>query len=703
MKNNRILFLFVAVCISAQLKAQLNLDAGIIARQDSTTLLKESVVIADRMRGKAENDKTIFFMNNSILSASGSAPDVLRHIPGIQVDLKQNISLEGSTNILLFVNGKERDKSYISQLNPTLIDKIEILNTPPSNYEGSVTGVINIVLKKDINTGFSGQFFTELPTSKSIVYSFPTFNVQYGSEKWNLYTSYNGEINLEDIDETCRWQIREAGQILNITSVEQVRQKNLSHKIHYGLDYNVTPKDIISYYGSINPYSYEQDGDVTTDVNGDASSTWKKQREETDKNLNIFNSIYYKHLFNKEGREIAIDISNSHIKSSNSISYLNDADSGTPQVINDEKPSQVSTSIKVDFSSPLNENFMLNTGAKAEVKSMQNETAAGFDYDEQLYALYGTLNYKKTKFNLNFGLRAEYAESTLKNNFNKRKLSVLPYVIFQYKLNSRQNLLFTYRYSINRPSVFQLNPYTYVDNQFSVRKGNPLLEPEFMHRIYAEHSIRFNVSYISYRAFYERIGNVINNLTYLKDDASFETQLQNLGEIHQFGMQFSGSLKFGPVTISASSRLYNQSTSGNSLAKQYEIKNRRSWIFDANISSVVSFNHDFALSGTFQYSTVKNNIQDNAFSDALYIFSLDKTFRNNFKVGIMAALPFAKSFIYQQREVEAKNFSSSYSGNLNLPAFPIMLRLSYQFKIGKEKMPVYREREEAPKRAKTGL
>jgi hypothetical protein len=48
----------------------------------------------------------------------------------------------------------------------------------------------------------------------------------------------------------------------------------------------------------------------------------------------------------------------------------------------------------------------------------------------------------------------------------------------------------------------------------------------------------------------ESLDNVINNLTFLNDSAAFETQVQNLGNIHQLGMQFLGSLKFGPLTIS---------------------------------------------------------------------------------------------------------------------------------------------------------
>lgn len=678
-------------------------DAGIIQLQDSTQLIAETVVEAERVKGKAENEKTIFYMNKKILSATGNTPDLLRYIPGIQVDLKQNISLEGKADILLFVNGKERDKSYISQLNPSLIDRVEIMNTPPSNYDGNASGVINIILKKEQETGFNGQIFTEIPTSGSIVYSFPTYSIQYGLKKVTLFTSYNGEINFENIDEIYNRQIRENGPVININSVEQVRQKNLSHKFHYGFDYYATPRDIINYYGSVNPYSYEQDGNVIINITGNENINRNFQRDETDKNLNVFNSIYYKHLFKKEGREIAIDISNSSLRTNSSIAYLNNEGNGSASVFNTEKPEQGSTSLKIDYTTPIDEKTTLNTGIKTGVKSMNNKTVTDFGYHEQLHAVYGTLHYKKANYNLNVGFRTEYTKTELKTGPGNTELSLLPYASFQYKLNVKHSLSFSFRRSVNRPSVFLLNPYQYIDNIYAVRKGNPMLKPEFRYHIYAEHAIRLNVSYISYRLYYENISNAINNLTLLNDSAAFETQAQNLGNIHRFGLQFLGSLKFGPLTVGPSVRLYHQSTSGNSLAKQYEIKNRGNLVFDAGFSSILSLKHNYTISCSFQYSTVKYNIQDNALCDALYLLSMDKTFKKDLQVGVVAALPFAKTFVYQGSEIEARNFSIGYRGNLKLPVFPIMFRVKYQFHSGKNKTMVNRDKEEVPMRPKSGF
>jgi len=91
-------------------------------------------------------------------------------------------------------------------------------------------------------------------------YPFPTYNLYYNHKKVNLYTSYNGEINYENIDEATDRQIYNPK--LTISSVQHVRQNNKSHKFYYGVDYRATDHNIISFYGFLNPYSSEQNGNV---------------------------------------------------------------------------------------------------------------------------------------------------------------------------------------------------------------------------------------------------------------------------------------------------------------------------------------------------------------------------------------------------------------------------------------------------------
>jgi outer membrane receptor for ferrienterochelin and colicin len=128
--------------------------------------------------------------------ASDNGVDILNYIPGVQVDIMKNISLEGSQHIVILVDGKERDRNFLSQLNARQIDKVEIIDTPGSKYDADVTGVINIILKKDKASGIDGHLHLEVPTSKSAIYVFPDYSFNYSLRKLNLYTSYDGEFKL---------------------------------------------------------------------------------------------------------------------------------------------------------------------------------------------------------------------------------------------------------------------------------------------------------------------------------------------------------------------------------------------------------------------------------------------------------------------------------------------------------------------------
>ena len=211
--------------------------AGVIYLQDQIFNLNETTVIGDRVKGKSENGKATFFVTKKMVDVSNTGTDILKLIPGIQLDIMQNISVQGSQNILILVDGKERDKSYISQLTPKQIEKVEVFTAPPSNYDGNATAAINIILKKDRDSGFSGQINAEIPTSTSEVYIFPTYSFNYGFKKMNFYTSYNGEMAYFDVHERSFRKILSSPEGNTISSDQFVKQRDWSHRFHYGFDY----------------------------------------------------------------------------------------------------------------------------------------------------------------------------------------------------------------------------------------------------------------------------------------------------------------------------------------------------------------------------------------------------------------------------------------------------------------------------------
>jgi len=679
-------------------------DAGTICLEEKTVALKEVEIVSDRVKAKSESDRTIFFMTKKMLDASSTGMDILKLIPGIQIDLMQNISLEGSSNIQFFVNGKERDGSFISQLDPKQIDRVEVINKPSSNLDGNTTGAINIILKKDRDQGISGQIYAEIPASLSEIYTRPNYTLNWGFKKLNLYTSYKGEMTYLDLHEsTFRKELISTGSN-EITSNQYVRQKDWSQKFNFGIDYSLNAHNQFNVYAFYNPYSRELDGNADLQISGTLNNNWKAKKEDTDMNTGIFCSLFYKHNFNKEGHELTLEISNYHLKAKNSTTYVpKGIENNSTIQTNATEPEQNVISLKIDYSTLIWNKLNFSTGIKTKFQVLKEDYENTFNYNEQIFAAYGILSYKRTKFDCSLGLRAEKSIADLKDTFRNPVLSFFPDATFNYKLTSRQHIQLTCTRSIKRPNIYQLNPLTAIDDPYTVTKGNPYITPEFRSNIFLDYSVQFNSSYIATRLFYNNMTDVINPLTFINDTGAFETQVRNMGSIQQYGVQLSGTLKLGIATINPYLRLFEQYSTANRLAKQYGVEDRHGLAYESGLSAVLSFKHEISFSVVFQYSSPKNDIQGNSFSDALYFLSLDKTFHQKIKIGVVCALPFTKSFIYNGSEIEGSDFYSHYQGNVKISNPFCWLKLCYQFNPGKNKDKINHTTEEIENLPKKGF
>jgi hypothetical protein len=682
-----------------------NFDSGNWFLRSNTVRLNEAVVIGERMKVKAEREKTTFFVSEKMVDASTNGTDILRLIPGVQIDIMQNISLEGSRNILILVDGKERDRNFVSQIDPRQIEKVEVISALSSKYDASYTGAINIIMKSERNSGISVQINPEIPVS-SLIYSHPSGNINWGFNKVNIYTSYTGELIYADIHESKYKKFSANSGSGELRSDQFVRQKYWSHRINYGLDYFINPRNQINFYAFYNPFSRELDGQVELQKTGDTNIKWEADKEDKDINRISYYSLYYKHIFNKKGNEIIFDLSNSRLKAENTTAFTSVELNGSDKIlISSVKPGQTASSLKIDYNAFPRKDINFSIGAKAKIQLMHDANSKDFSYRENIFAAYCTFGYKNEKFDMSIGLRYENSTSELAYKFNNSFSSILPYGTLNYKLSSNQNIQLTYSRSITRPNLYQLNPSILNDDPFSVHKGNSLLSPELRGTYYLQHSIRFNNNYLSTRLFYNSASNAICNLTFINDTAAFETRVYNLGTVSQYGVEVTGALKAGKIiTFNPYFKLYNLITDGNSLAEQFDVKSRHQVEFESGMSTVFSFRHDYSLSLVFQYSTPKNQIQGNYFSDALYFISFEKTFKNKLKAGVVCALPFTRNFVYNGSEITGTYFYSNYTGKIKIPDIPMgWIKLSYQFNSGRKHEKINHTNEEIDMPPKKGF
>jgi outer membrane receptor protein involved in Fe transport len=669
-------------------------DAGTFILRDTAIMLKELIISAERVKGKAESDRTTYNVTEKIVNASGTGTDVLKLIPGVQIDLMQNISLEGSTAIMIYVDSKERDKGFVSQLDPKQIDRIEIISIPPSNFDGNLTGAINIVLKKNSDSGFNGKILAEIPTSRSVVYIFPAYSLSYGFKKLNVYTSYNGEMTYLDQQEKFSREFWIDSDTSSTTTAHEVRQKNWSHRFHYGLDYFLDARNQFNLYIYYNTYSRELDGNAYSQMSGITSNTWMAGKDDNDKNFSSFYSLFYKHTFSKRGGIITSDISRYALKGENTTTFVSLSSGDNMSILkNTSKPAQEMLSIKIDYSTPVTNGFNFSSGFKSKFQ-LSKDRLGDFEYRENIFALFGNVMYKLEKIEMNGGLRVEKSTANLRYSYNKAHIDLFPYASFRYKLTPTQNLQLSYNSSIRRPNLNQLNPSMVINDPWSVSAGNSFLRPEFLRSVYLEHSVQLRGNYLASRFFFNRADNVINNLMYINSDGNFENRFHNLGYMTQYGLQLSGSLKISFLTLNPFIKAYSLKTYGNDIAKINSAENKMRPGFEPGLSAIASFKHDLSFSLNIQYKTPQYDIQSRSFSDAVYFLNIEKIIREKFRIGVASAIPFTRAFTYSGSEVNGPGFHSLYQGKVIMRRMPFWFKVGYQFNSGKNRDKINREKED---------
>src|SRR5690606_7477698 len=146
-----------------QITSNKTLDLGTIELVEAGKQLEEVVVqgrVADLQLGI---DKKVFDVSQSLVSVGGTAQDLLGNVPTLQVDADGAVSLRGSSSVKILIDGKESamagsDVNKLLQSLPAdAVSKVEIITNPSAKYDAEgQSGIINIVLKKNIRTGLNG-------------------------------------------------------------------------------------------------------------------------------------------------------------------------------------------------------------------------------------------------------------------------------------------------------------------------------------------------------------------------------------------------------------------------------------------------------------------------------------------------------------------------------------------------------------------
>ncbi|MFN0033090.1 MAG: outer membrane beta-barrel protein [Flavobacteriales bacterium] len=585
---------------------------------------------------KIEFDKKVFDVEKNPLAAGGTAEDVLRNVPSLQVDMDGNVSMR-NTAPQIFIDGRPTTLS-IDQIPADAIKSIEVISNPGAKFDasGGGGGIVNIVMKHNRGMGYNGSV-------RAGVDSRPRFNtgVDFNLREGKLNFFGNGNFNQRKSISEGYTQRTDLTRTPNTFLYQTQRSTNFgffgSGKI--GLDFFADNRNTFTLSQSLNRGEFAPEDIINsrtdTLTNDDANNPFTLYTRSTNTKRefqNLGTSLLYKHLFAKDGTELTADANFNKIESEFTGIYnsrYDDSDeiaqkqSGGSQQellvvqsdfvskLTDKKKFETGVRTSVRHYESIYQNFQLNNSTQQydEIKSL----LVNYEYVDQVYAAYTSLSINAEKWKYQAGLRFESSDYsaklrdttlTFRNNY---PLSVFPSVFITRVINDKQDIQIALSRKINRPSFMQLIPFTDYTDSLNVSRGNPALKPEFTNL--AELSYQYNINkqntflataYARYTTDLTVRNQIAEYSELLAQDIVINTY-DNASSSLAFGLELvSKNTLTKWMELTANLNLYRSSIDGTNISKELSNSLSSYWL---KTNVIFRLPQNFTFQAMFDYSS----------------------------------------------------------------------------------------------------
>lgn len=544
-------------------KLQLQTDTYLGTLKINQSVILEGVTIESRKKlVERKVDRLVFNVENSIASQGMSGLEVLRNTPLIRVQ-NEGVSIVGKGKVILMINDRILNISeseltgYLQSLRSDDISKIEVITTPPSKYEAQGnSGIINIILKKNRNLGWSGNVNGSYQKATYHGFGFGA-TINYQSSK--IGTSL--KLRQYDYSYKSTGTRNLIGSENSIYTGEIRKDNSNGVGVNYSLDYKINEGQNVGliYDFNNNHYTIDANGTSRYEKSGVIDSTLSTLQEQRWNTPTHTLNVYYDVNLDTTGKKISI-----------AGNYL----SNVPDKVNDFKTSNNTTGNEVvvrnssyldyaifsgqaDLALPY-QFGTIETGAKYTLfdnKSnvgyynfvgsnyiMDSSNSSIFYYKEHNYAAY--ISFQKDfneKWSAKTGLRYEYTKLNGKapgqsNSIAKDRYGKLfPTAYLNYKPNNIHTFTLSYSKRIERPSFQSLNPFRWYTNPYTYFTGTPTLLPTFNDNVELAYIFQNKFSVNLYHQYNK---NGISNIARLVNGV-YTNVLENSYNEHKLGLQLS--------------------------------------------------------------------------------------------------------------------------------------------------------------------
>ena len=590
-------------------KENQEINLGTLFLKEDTTNLNEIVLQAESSIITQKIDRKVVNVNKDLASAGTNSLQMLENIPSISVDFQTgNINLRGNENVRVLVDGKPSNLSasqLLKQIPSSSVKSVEIITNPSAKYnpEG-MSGIINIILKKNTTIGFNGSFSVGVEHSKN---SRPTgsLDLNYRTGKVNFYGNYN--IDWGDFETNAFFDRTDK----YLTQTLDYNDNTTSNYIKAGLDFYLNTKNTLSFYTT---QSFANtDFTVFTKTIENSNLIFNAPNLSVIETNEASYNVDYKLELDDKGQNIELEINYSKSRNPQNDLYkelINPSSSlfnYTNKIVNNNSIFLTN----LDYTKPI-KGGKLELGLEARTQKafnsiITNQTieteenlgtiAKGntrFTYDRETYSAY--INYTKEfkKLALQVGFRFEQfsvnglfsnTQQTNTEPYSDKIFSVYPSTFLTFYPSENNEFQFGYSRRVDRPGIEQVTPIQEWNSPLIISVGNRTLQPQFTNSFEVNYTRKLSKGYLTLGAFYrktsDKIGRIIN-----KDILNPDRQLisyANYDSADSYGIEFSSSYKLTKWwTLRPSSSLYIQDSQGLINNIQETVKNT---LFKARVSN----------------------------------------------------------------------------------------------------------------------
>ena len=660
------------------------------------TSLKEVTVSAERIKGKEMVDRTVYAIPEVIAKSSTNGYDILKKIPQVNVDFQNNITLNGSSNFIIQVDGRQRDRDYLNKLLPSDIQSIEIISNPSGKYEGNIDGVINIILKKEARYGMNGNAGLNVkPFNKPTVQA--TGSLDYSMGKITFYITgftFLQKLNINTTN-TSNFVMNDSTSIMSGTGALKVT----SSSVNTGFDYYMNDKNNLSFNISYKPIDQDINipGETFLYKNSVPLNTILSLSANNAHSDETAASLFYKKTFKKPVQEFTAETNLYWFKSNTGNDFTNtrylynsDTEINSYSRLEDDINNRNYFSVKLNYVQPLGMSAKIETGYQLYSQQMSylfninnQETSNLFKYNEFRNSVYGGITWNFKKIGFQAMLRVENSHIKADSVTQPNYTCFLPSANLQYKFSASHNLKFTYNRRINRPGIYNMDPYYKIGQNYDITVGNPNLKPDYRDRLQLTYTWNFGSNYFSpyvYKEFYtDKIGSEYQVITSpISGTLTTFTKPFNLLSGYETGGGVNTMLWY--VNINA--RIYkghiNEYTGQTVTIPGLDY-------FSYSITSYAFAQLDKKKTATafvfMSFNGVNMSAQSKTYSIAFYGIGGQKQIKDH-SIGLFWLLPFSKEINFQKTITETPYFNSTNIIGFNVAGF-VQISYSYKFNKGK--------------------